>query len=49
MFHKILFCIFIYSLFNDAISGTNYPTPNDWMTASYELERMWMEATGAIT
>jgi hypothetical protein len=44
--HKIVFCIFIYSLFNDAINVTDYPTLNDWMPATYELERMWKEATG---
>jgi hypothetical protein len=38
------FCLFICSLFNDAVNIPNYKASNDWMIANDELERTWKGA-----
>jgi hypothetical protein len=41
------FILFIYNLFNDAFSSTDYILSNERMTVNNELERMWKEAVVA--
>jgi hypothetical protein len=39
--------LFIYSLFNDAFSSSDYVTSNERIIVNNELERMWKEAVMA--
>jgi hypothetical protein len=41
------FFLFIYSLFNDAFSISDYIASNERMIVKNELERMWKEAVVA--
>jgi hypothetical protein len=41
-FISLIFCLFTYSLFNDACSNSNYEVPN--FRINNELERIWKDA-----
>jgi hypothetical protein len=47
LFQNVFIYLFTYSLFNDAVSISDYIASNERMIVNNELERMWKETVVA--